>query len=187
MSHTTVTKWIFSSTTAISRSQIWQPGCKEVCGNPHQLKKKRFQPRAQSRDYRTRLQLVPSPSSWHFFVHKLSDHVWWWSLSCQTVPPWQLCQILGEDLKKWKVRTLCIRTSWKQNKQTKPFHSWEWSMSNFSCSPTRNITSHSKENLAFHSLLRWKMIIIQILATPLMHFLFKRLGECTSWAQEWKG
>ena len=68
-----------------------------------------------------------------------------------------------------------------------PFHSWEWSMPNFSCSLTRNITSHSKENLAFHSLLRWKMIIIQILATPLMHFLFKRLGECTFWAQEWKG
>ena len=44
----------------------------------------------------------------------------------------------------------------------------------FSCSLTRNITSHSMENLAFHSLLRWKMIIIQILATPLMHFLFKR-------------
>ena len=58
-------------------------------------------------------------------------------------------------------------------------------MSNFSCSLTRNITSHSKENLAFHTLLRWKMIIIQILATPLMHFPFKRLGECTFWAQEW--
>ena len=52
-------------------------------------------------------------------------------------------------------------------------------MSNFPCSPTRNITSHSKENLAFHSLLRWKKITIQILATSLMHFLFKRLGECT--------
>ena len=51
----------------------------------------------------------------------------------------------------------------------------------------QNMTSHSMENLAFHSLLRWKMIIIQILATPLMHFLFKRLGECTFWAQEWKG
>ena len=38
------------------------------------------------------------------------------------------------------------------------FHSQEWSISNFSCSPTRNITSYSMENLAFHSLLtdeRW--------------------------------
>ena len=68
-----------------------------------------------------------------------------------------------------------------------PFHSWEWSMSNFSCSSPRNITSHSKENLAFHSLLKWKMIIMQILATSLMYLLFKRLGECTFWAQEWKG
>ena len=30
-------------------------------------------------------------------------------------------------------------------------------MSNFSCSLNRNIKSHSKENLAFHSLLRWKI------------------------------
>ena len=67
------------------------------------------------------------------------------------------------------------------------FHSREWSMSNFSCSLTRNITSHSKENLAFHSLLRWKMIIIQILATSLIQSLFERLGEYTFWAQEWKG
>ena len=54
-------------------------------------------------------------------------------------------------------------------------------MSKLPCSPTRNMTSHSKENLVFHSLPRWKMIIIQILATSLMHFLFKRLGECTFW------
>ena len=49
------------------------------------------------------------------------------------------------------------------------------------------MTPHSKESLAFHSLLRWKMFVIQILATSLMHFLFKRSGECTFWAQEWKG
>ena len=49
------------------------------------------------------------------------------------------------------------------------------------------MTSHSKENMAYYSLLRWKMIIIQILAISLMHFLFKRLGEWTFWAQEWKG
>ena len=68
-----------------------------------------------------------------------------------------------------------------------PFHSWEWSMSNFPCSLTRNTMSHSMENLTFHSLLRWKMIILQILATSLIHFLFERLRECTFWAQEWKG
>ena len=44
-------------------------------------------------------------------------------------------------------------------------HSWEWSISNFPCSLTRNIISHSMENLAFRSLLRWKMIILPIL-TP---------------------
>ena len=58
---------------------------------------------------------------------------------------------------------------------------------NFSCSLTRNITSHSMENLAFHSLLRWKMIILPILPISLIHFLDKRLGECTFWSQDWKG
>ena len=38
----------------------------------------------------------------------------------------------------------------------KPFHSQEWSSSNFSCSLNSNITSHSMKNLVFHSLLRLK-------------------------------
>ena len=37
---------------------------------------------------------------------------------------------------------------------------WEWSISNFPCSLTRNITSHSLKNLAFHSFLRWNMIVL---------------------------
>ena len=44
------------------------------------------------------------------------------------------------------------------------------------------IYSHSMENMAFHSSLRWKTITLPILATTLIHFLFKRLGECTFWA-----
>ena len=52
-----------------------------------------------------------------------------------------------------------------------PFHSQEWSISIFSCSLSGNITSHSMKNLAFHSLLRWKMLI-----------LFKRLWECILFA-----
>ena len=63
----------------------------------------------------------------------------------------------------------------------------EWSMSKFPCSLTRNMTSHSMENLTFHSLLRWKVIILQILATSVIQSLFERLGEYTFWAQEWKG
>ena len=49
------------------------------------------------------------------------------------------------------------------------------------------MTSHSMENLTFHSLLRWKVIILQILTTSLIQLLFERLGEYTFWAQEWKG
>ena len=53
-------------------------------------------------------------------------------------------------------------------------HSQEWSISNFSCSLTRNIASHSMENLAFQSLLRWRMIIIlPILTTSLIQLCLK--------------
>ena len=52
-------------------------------------------------------------------------------------------------------------------------------ISTFSCSLTSNITSHSEKNLAFHSLLRWKMIVL-----PNSHYLtytvlLWRFGECT--------
>ena len=53
--------------------------------------------------------------------------------------------------------------------------------------PHKNMTSHSMENLTFHSLLRSKIILLQILATSLIQLLFERLGEYTFWAQEWKG
>ena len=43
-------------------------------------------------------------------------------------------------------------------------------MSNFPCSLTRNITSHSMKNLAFHSFLRWKIIILPILTASLINF-----------------
>ena len=46
-------------------------------------------------------------------------------------------------------------------------------MSNFPCSLTRSMTSHSMENLTFHSLLRWKMIILQIFAASLIQLLLK--------------
>ena len=60
-------------------------------------------------------------------------------------------------------------------------------MSKFPCSLTRNMTSHSMENLTFHSLLRWKVIILQIIATSLIQSLFERLGEYTFWAFWVKG
>ena len=48
-----------------------------------------------------------------------------------------------------------------------------WSISNFRCSLARNITSHSTKNLAFHTLLRWKMVILAILTTSLIHLSSK--------------
>ena len=58
----------------------------------------------------------------------------------------------------------------------------QWLISNFPSSLTRNITSHSMENLAFHySLLRQKMIILPVLITSLIHFSLRGAGECTFW------
>ena len=56
----------------------------------------------------------------------------------------------------------------------------------FSCSLTSNITSHSMKNMAFHSLLRWKMIILPILTTSLIHFSLKGWENVTFWSWEWK-
>ena len=60
-------------------------------------------------------------------------------------------------------------------------------MSNFSCSLTRNITSYSMENLAFHSLLRWKMITLPILMHYLTHKFFFKRENITYLSWEWKG
>ena len=68
--------------------------------------------------------------------------------------------------------------------EVRGIHSKEWSMSNFPCSLTRNITSHSMKNLAFHTLLRRRMITQTILTTSLIHFSLKRLEECTFWTWE---
>ena len=79
---------------------------------------------------------------------------------------------------------------WPASHASEPFHSQEWSMSNFHCSLTRNITSLSMKNLAFHSLRRWKMMILEIFTTLLIHLYLKgwknvlfqsELSDCTWW------
>ena len=52
----------------------------------------------------------------------------------------------------------------------------EWPISNFPWSLTRNIRSHSIKNLAFHSIFRWKLIILQILTTPLIYISLWNFG-----------
>ena len=47
-------------------------------------------------------------------------------------------------------------------------------------------TSHNTKDLAFHNLLRWKMIILSNSHYLTYTFLFKRLGEWTFVIQEWK-
>ena len=61
------------------------------------------------------------------------------------------------------------------------------SIPNFPCSFTRNITSHSMENFAFHRLLRLKDYYATNSHYLTHTLLFKRLGECTFWTWAWKG
>ena len=60
-------------------------------------------------------------------------------------------------------------------------------MSNFSCSLSRNITSHSMENLTLHFLLRWKMIIITNSHYLTYTFLIKKVGRMYVWNLGVKG
>ena len=77
----------------------------------------------------------------------------------------------------WWCRTICerpfllgwvniINIRWEADRKTwskvtKKFQSQEWSISSFPCSLTRNIASHSMENLAFHSFTQMKKMIIK--------------------------
>ena len=65
------------------------------------------------------------------------------------------------DLKDYKLRMECLSSD------AVPFHSQEWSISNFPCNLTRNITSHNMKNSAFHSLLfsikGWEKVLFEIL------------------------
>ena len=62
-----------------------------------------------------------------------------------------------------------------------PFHSQEWSISN---SPVASPEVLHMKNLGFHSLLRWKTIMLPIRTASLIHLW---LGElCTFWTWEWK-
>ena len=110
---------------------------------------------------------------------------WWWRSSV----PFVLQPIVAVHFIHGVIRCLlgCIRTQescmignarnindiFCTSLRGLPFHCQEWSMSAFPCSLARNITSHSKENLAFHSLLGWKMIILPILTTSFIHFSLK--------------
>ena len=71
-----------------------------------------------------------------------------------------------------------------------PFHSQEWSISNFPRGLTKNTTSsHSMENLTFHSfMLRGKMILLPNLTTsPMYTILFLKVWRIFFFNLEVKG
>ena len=53
--------------------------------------------------------------------------------------------------------------------------------------PHQKHITQSMENVAFHRLLRWKMIILPILTTSLIHFSLKSWENLLFWTWEWKG
>ena len=68
-----------------------------------------------------------------------------------------------------------------------PFHSQEWSIWKFPLQPHQKYYITQMKNLAFHSLLRWKMIMLPILAISLIPFSLKGWDSVTFWSWEWKG
>ena len=101
----------------------------------------------------------------------------WWSFWTKPYTPQVPPEVLPVDL----------LSSMKYTDVVYHFHSQEWSSSNFSCSLTSHITSHSTKNLAFHSLLRLKDDSCTSSHYLTYTFLLKKLGECTFWAWDWKG
>ena len=68
------------------------------------------------------------------------------------------------------VRGPCYAHSTQRFRQSITLSPQEWSIIDFPCSLTRNITSHSMNSFTFHNFLRWKMIILPLLTKSLTHF-----------------
>ena len=81
-------------------------------------------------------------------------------------PRTQACSRLSSAVRLWS-------RSRKKRGRNELFNPFTPKSDQFQLSPyslTWNITSHSMENLAFHCLLRWTMIMLPILTTSLIHF-----------------
>ena len=119
--------------------------------------------------------LIPGSVMWHWYVvGKMKDLASEWSVKWNV---WSVTLALKDF--EWLIRSIVWwvhhqltameehqSSYWEprvQNTGWANIQDEEWSMSNFPCSLTRNITSHSMENLAFHHLLRLKMIKVQML------------------------
>ena len=80
-----------------------------------------------------------------------------------------------------KRRTLPLPLLPHLPRSSSSFHSQKWSILNFPCSLTSNITSHSMENMAFHSLLGWKMIIPYQFSLPYLYTAPYKVGRTYFW------
>ena len=128
---------------------------------------------------------------WRMFWHKQAHPGpigWQGHLHCQLQSTWAMDAPKTKDSHHWETG-IAHCTAWQTSLGNlhssftclNPFTPSRMTMSNFHCGLTRNITPHSMEKVAFHSLLRWEMIILPILTTSLIHFSLGKLGECTFW------
>ena len=102
----------------------------------------------------------------HAMLPRLSAPLIFWRLEFEENQTWIIINTIGNT---WQMVVQGLRTSHYPPLCHWPLHSQEWSISNFSCSLTRNIASHNMKNLAFHSLLGWKRITLPILTASLIH------------------
>ena len=115
------------------------------------------------------LHLLPEESAWRLSMHVNSMICPFESIRRMGILSFVLTHATrsyGTTNKKKRNRRL---ENWAAGSAVS-FHSQEWSISIFPCSLTINITSYSMENVAFHSLQRWKMIILLIPTVSLIHF-----------------
>ena len=69
--------------------------------------------------------------------------------------PLAIQQLLGGTADQSMIGDVVLRACFRG---AQPCHPEEWSISNFPCSLTRNITSHSMKNMNYHSLLTTSLI-----------------------------
>ena len=87
-------------------------------------------------------------------------------------------RFVNSQLDGRRYRAQYPQTCWRRDRLDscyQAFHSHERSISNLPCSLTRHITSQGMKNLTFHSLLRWKVILLWPLTTPPIQFSSKRV------------
>ena len=100
---------------------------------------------------------------------------------------WNVISTFTADQRKWRRMRISAASStagsWRETAAGKG-----WLHAIYMLWPTTwpSLAFSCVKNLAFHSLLRWKMVTLPIFLCINYTFLLKRSVECTFWTWEWK-